>query len=145
MTDQDATITFIPAPAGLTVINVGEVYPIAALRVKQTVDSVEVTPMILYPGDVRHVSGLDAEIDGQAVPWGSLTPCIPENVRPCVRRSVRRLVRGSVRRSVRFLGPSILGTSTPLYALLGTPVSTYPSPTRTLRPEPSRNPVRKSL
>ncbi|WP_079601942.1 hypothetical protein [Mycobacteroides abscessus] len=50
MTDEDTTITVIPAPPGLTVINVGEVYPIAALRVKQTADSVEVTPMILYPG-----------------------------------------------------------------------------------------------
>lgn len=50
MTDEDATITFIPAPAGLTVINVGEAYPIVALRVTQTRDAVEVTPMILYPG-----------------------------------------------------------------------------------------------
>lgn len=50
MTDEDTTITFIPAPPGLTVLNVGEVYPIAALRVKQTRDAVEVTPMILYPG-----------------------------------------------------------------------------------------------
>lgn len=50
MTDEDTTITFIPAPAGLTVINMGEVYPIVALRVKQTKAAVEVTPMFLYPG-----------------------------------------------------------------------------------------------
>lgn len=50
MTDEDATITIIPAPPGLTVINVHEVYPIVALRVKQKGGDVEVTPMFLYPG-----------------------------------------------------------------------------------------------
>lgn len=51
MTDEETTITtVVPAPPGLTVINMREVYPIVALRVKQRGEDVEVTPLFLYPG-----------------------------------------------------------------------------------------------
>lgn len=70
MTDEDATITVIPAPPGLTVINVREVYPIVALRVKQKGEDVEVTPLFLYPGkNILYAVSEDQPTYGMSADW----------------------------------------------------------------------------